>query len=56
MGKLINNESFADVVFIVENKKIYGHKAILAAQSTYLRELFLPSGINLLKNQIEESS
>jgi hypothetical protein len=54
LGTLINNDSFADVVFTVENKKIYGHKAILASQSTYLRDIFLSSGINILKTQIEQ--
>jgi hypothetical protein len=29
---MINNPLFSDIEFIVEGKKIYGHKAILAAQ------------------------
>jgi hypothetical protein len=32
MRKIINNPAaFSDVIFIVEGKQIYGHKAILSA-------------------------
>lgn len=31
MRKIINNPTFADVMFIVEGKPIYAHKAILSA-------------------------
>lgn len=32
LRNMINNPLFSDIEFIVEGKKIYGHKAILAAQ------------------------
>ena len=41
MRTLINNQTFADVVFIVEQKPIYGHKAILAAQCEHFKTMFL---------------
>ena len=31
MRKIINNPYFSDIVFIVEGKPIYGHKAILSS-------------------------
>lgn len=31
MRKIINNPTFADVVFLVEGKQIFAHKAILSA-------------------------
>lgn len=31
MRKIVNNPTFADVVFIVEGKQIYAHKAIISA-------------------------
>lgn len=31
MRKIINNPTFSDVVFMVEAKPIYAHKAILSA-------------------------
>jgi hypothetical protein len=31
MRKLINNNTFSDVIFMVEGKPIYSHKAILSA-------------------------
>jgi hypothetical protein len=31
MRKIINNSNFSDIVFIVEGKPIYAHKAILSA-------------------------
>jgi hypothetical protein len=31
MRKIINNSTFSDIVFLVENKPIYAHKAILSA-------------------------
>jgi len=32
MRKIINQETFSDVIFQVEEKEIYAHKAILVAQ------------------------
>ena len=40
MRKLINNSTFADVVFSVEGKQIYAHKAILSAQCEHFRAMF----------------
>jgi len=39
MKKAINNEEFSDVVFIVEGKAFFGHKAILS-QHEYFRTMF----------------
>jgi leucine-zipper-like transcriptional regulator 1 len=35
--RLINNEELADIRFIVENKKVYAHRAVLAIRSEYFR-------------------
>ena len=40
MRTIINNPTFADIVFMVESKPIYGHKAILAAQCEHFRGMF----------------
>ncbi len=41
---LFNNDpQFSDIIFIVEQKKIYGHKVILAAVSDYFRNWFTES-------------
>ena len=36
----INNERFSDVIFLVENKKIYAHKMILASASSVFEVMF----------------
>ena len=41
MRTIINNATFADVVFIVESKPIYGHKAILASLCEHFRGMFM---------------
>ena len=38
--KLVNDKHFSDVEFIVEGKKVYGHKVILAARCDYFRAMF----------------
>jgi hypothetical protein len=38
--KLVNNEKFSDVCFIVEKKRIYAHKAILTIRSDYFNAMF----------------
>eukprot|EP00505_MAST-04D_sp_SCG-Rhode-Island_P001940 Stramenopile-MAST_4_protein_1940 len=49
MKQLLNNEDmFPDIVFLVENRKVYGHKAILAVQCDVLRAM--------LTNGMKESS
>ena len=40
MRKLLNANEFADVVFMVEGKPIYGHKAILSSQCEHFRAMF----------------
>jgi hypothetical protein len=40
MRKIINNSTFSDVVFLVEGKPIYAHKAILSAQCEHFRAMF----------------
>jgi hypothetical protein len=40
MRNLLNNEEFSDVKLVVEDKLIYAHKAILAAQSEHFRAMF----------------
>lgn len=40
MKKIMNQDIFADVVFQVEGKKIFGHKAILLAQCEHFRAMF----------------
>lgn len=40
MKKLINRDVYADVVFLVEGKKIFAHKAILQAQCDFFRSMF----------------
>jgi len=38
--KMFNNPFLSDVTFIVENKPLYGHKAILASRSEYFASLY----------------
>lgn len=40
MRKLINNDEFSDVVFIVEGQAIHAHRAILSARSEHFRAMF----------------
>ena len=40
MRKIINQDSFSDVVFEVEEKLIYAHKAILVAQCDHFKAMF----------------
>jgi RCC1 and BTB domain-containing protein len=40
MRKLINNETYSDVVFVLEGKKIFAHRAILLAQCEHFRAMF----------------
>lgn len=40
MRRLLNNPDFSDVTFIVQNRKIYVHKAILVAQCEHFRAMF----------------
>jgi hypothetical protein len=40
LRKLINNPSFADVTFLVENQPVYATRAHLAARSEHFRALF----------------
>eukprot|EP00171_Calliarthron_tuberculosum_P009693 IDg9693t1 len=39
-GRLLNNELFSDVRFIVEGQTVYGHRAILYSRSDYFRTMF----------------
>jgi hypothetical protein len=41
MRKIINNPTFSDIIFIVENKPVHAHKAILSAQCEHFRAMFL---------------
>jgi len=40
MRKLVNNADFHDVVFVVEGKPIYAHRAILAVRCEFFMNLF----------------
>lgn len=40
LKKLLNDSEFADVCFIVNERKIWAHKAILVAQCTHFRAMF----------------
>lgn len=40
MKKLLNNSDFSDITFVVQNQKIYAHKAILVAQCEHFRAMF----------------
>lgn len=53
MRKIINNPTFADVVFLVEGKPIYGHKAILSAQCEHYRAMFQNGMKETTQTQIE---
>lgn len=39
-GKMLTDERFSDVTFVVEDKEIKAHKVILSAQSTYFDAMF----------------
>ena len=40
LGKLVNSDNFSDVVFLVEGRKVYAHKAILVVRSEYFNAMF----------------
>ena len=40
MRKIINKDIFSDIVFQIEGKKIFAHKAILFAQCEHFRAMF----------------
>eukprot|EP00439_Symbiodinium_sp_Y106_P042664 s2689_g5.t1 len=40
MGRLLKSHEFSDIVFLVEGKPIYAHKAILVAQCEHFRAMF----------------
>lgn len=37
---LLNNPLFSDIIFVIDGKKIYAHRCILSARSSYFRQLF----------------
>lgn len=43
--RLINNPDLADVRFIVEDKDVYAHRAVLACRSEYFRVMLLTGGM-----------
>lgn len=53
MRTIINNPTFADVVFLVEQKPIYGHKAILSAQCEHFRGMFMNGMKETTQSQIQ---
>lgn len=40
MRRLVNNPDFSDITFIVQDHRIYAHKAILVAQCEHFRAMF----------------
>jgi len=57
LEKLLQNQEFADICFVVENRRIWAHKAIVIAQCDKLREVIL--GANPQEKEdsnVEESS
>eukprot|EP00743_Colponemidia_sp_Colp-15_P006964 GILK01007515.1.p1 GENE.GILK01007515.1~~GILK01007515.1.p1 ORF type:complete len:519 (+),score=68.21 GILK01007515.1:65-1558(+) len=40
MKRLLNNQEFSDVTFLVEGKPLYAHKAVLVAQCDQFRAMF----------------
>jgi leucine-zipper-like transcriptional regulator 1 len=53
MRKIINNSTFSDVVFMVEGKPIYAHKAILSAQCEHFRAMFMSGMKESSQSQID---
>ena len=53
MKKILNKDVFADVMFMVEGKPIYGHKAILSAQCEHFRAMFMNGMKESSQTQIE---
>jgi len=41
LKSLVNSKHFSDVIFLVEGRRIYGHKNILVSRSNYFRTMFL---------------
>jgi hypothetical protein len=39
-GKLVNNQLFSDVVFVVEGRELHAHRAILVVRAEYFRAMF----------------
>lgn len=51
LKKLLNDPEFADVCFVVNEKKIWAHKAILVAQCAHFRAMF---GTNMRESREKE--
>eukprot|EP00397_Hematodinium_sp_SG-2012_P019350 GEMP01019877.1.p1 GENE.GEMP01019877.1~~GEMP01019877.1.p1 ORF type:complete len:515 (+),score=55.52 GEMP01019877.1:19-1563(+) len=51
LNKLLRDPEFADVCFVVSEKKIYAHKAILVAQCAHFRAMF---GTNMRESREKE--
>lgn len=41
MASLINSDTFSDVCFLVQKKRVLAHKAILVARCDYFKAMFL---------------
>lgn len=48
-GTLVGSDLFSDVVFVVDSQRIPAHRAVLAARSSFFRQLFQESPSDTLK-------
>ena len=55
LGNLLNTPEFSDVVFLVENSKIFAHKNILSVRSEYFRSIFRSTMIESTSGEIKIS-
>ena len=53
MRKILNQNVFSDVIFLVDGKQIYAHKAILSAQCDHFRAMFTSGMKESSQTQIE---
>ena len=52
MKELLDQTTFSDVYFVVEGRRVFAHKAILAARSVYFNTLLSNTSLNFCSVEV----